>query len=543
MDDCAMVYRISVSLFNLLTSEWEFFVHTSLQINNSHSLVFGKWTDVQQYTNINYTYIWQTLTITGSSLTPNTIWKSLFVRNSNNMIETSAASSCWHLEHIEPEQQTESRSSDFKYHHHHHKHNHNHRRYRHRLRHHFHRVKIVSLSSTFLIQLFVATTIMASSSNPSVSMNILNDHIHVHNADIRSVERSMRSQSIDSPKIFLNENRPLPRTVGEKYRNMKIPFISTRPIATMTKFTVNQNQSSRHTSPPPPPPPSPPAPLSSPFQSDPAIACYCPYHKLKCMRLCSNEKKYTKKSHKRTPYDRQKMPKLHVKSSTIVFGGGGGGGGGSSGFLRNSNASQSIQRRNHAFASSNSEMLTTKFYEKEHIRTPTNDAFHKNRTIRSNAYPIRNHNHYMLGTQSPSMIAFDPHRNSRKNVKMIHASPSNQMDITEMLWSIVNADESMAASAMNANSTKHNVNDRKRYKIGNVKRRARSILPLRSDASTLTPNQRVVNTNGTNKGQTTHTNATSREIIGSTFGIPHLNNNTWTMPNSKCVYIYTKRFD
>lgn len=413
------------------------------------------------------------------------------------MIEASGTSSCWNFEHIEPEQQTELHSSDFKYHHHHH-----HIHHRHRHRHHYHRIKIVSLSSTFLVQLFVATTIMASSSNPSVSMNILNDHIHIHNADIRSAERSMRSQSIDASKIFLNENRPLPRIVSEKYRNMKIPFVSSRPIATMAKSPVNQNQSTRHTS-KPPPPPSPPAPLASPLQSDPAISCYCPYHKSKCMRLCS------KKLHKRIPYDRQKVPKLHVKSSTIVFGGG------STSFLHNSNASQSLQRRNHAFSSSNSEMSTTNFDERMHIRTPTSDESHKSRATRSNVFQMNSQIHHMHVTQSPSTIAFDPHRNFGENAKMIHASPGNQMDITKMLLFIVNADVSMAASAMITNGTKHNVN---RYKSGNVKRKTRSILPLQSDASALTSNQRIVNTTGT-----------SKEIIG----ISHLNNSTPTIPNSK----------
>lgn len=383
---------------------------------------------------------------------------------SSNMIETSAAASCWNCERIEPEQETELHLSDFEYHHHHHhRHQHIHHRYRHH--HHYQRVKTVSIAWTFLFQLFVATTIAASSSNPSVSMNILNDHFHVHNTDIRSAEHSMRSQSIDSPKIVLNENRPLPRIVSEKYRNMKIPFVSSRPGDTMAKSTVDQSQSMRHAL-----QPTPPSPLPSPLQSDAAISCYCPHHKFKCMRICSNEKKYTKKSHKRMPYDRPKVSALHVKSSTLIFGSGGGGGGGGSGsgtsnLLRNSNASQPIQRRNHAFSSS--EMSAAKFHEKLHIRTSTNNELHKNRTVRSNAHQMDNRNHVMHATQSPSPIAFEANRNFGVNAKKNHASSSNQMDINELLLLVVNADESVVASVMNATTTKHNTKRKTRSTMQN----------------------------------------------------------------------------
>lgn len=421
------------------------------------------------------------------------------------MIETSAVSSTWNLEHIE-QKQTELHSSDFKYYQHHY-----HQQFHHRHRCHYHRVKIVSLSSTFLIQLFVATTIMASSSNPSIAMNILNDHIHAHETDgIRSAER-MRSQSIDSPKIFLNENRPLPRDVSEKYRNIKIPFVP-RPIATMTKFTVNHNQSMKYAPPSMPPPPS---------QFDPAISCICTNHKLKCMRLCSNEKKYTKKLHKRIPFDRQKMPKLHLKSSTLIFGGS---------LSRNSNGTQSNQRRNHMFPSS-SELSTIKFHEKIHFRTP--NELHENLTIPSNVYQMKNPNHVMHAklfnatqsqSQSPSStITFDPFRSIGKSAKNIYTS-NKQMDTNKMLLFIVNADE---VGVMNANSSKHNLNDRKRYKSDKTKRKIRSILPLQSDASTL--NQRNVNINGMTKGEIAHTNGTSRELIGSTNGASHLKNNTLTV--------------
>lgn len=398
------------------------------------------------------------------------------------MINAGVIGSTLNFDHIEFEQ-NKLHSSHFKYyrlHHHHHRRHYNHHSPHYRQ--HYHRVKIVSLTSTFLIQLFIATTIMAASSNPSVAMNILNDHIHVHDIDVRFAER-MRSQI--SPKIFLNENRPSLR-VSEEYRIMKIPFVSRRPIEAATKFTVNQNQnqSTQHLT----------------LQSDRTVSCICTTHKLKCMRLCMSERKYVKKLHKRMPIERSKSSKIHAKDSTLIFGGGGGG----SSSVWNNNGTQSNQR-NHAFPSS--EMSAMKSRETIFSRIPI--QLHGNHTIPSNVHRM---NHYIHATSSDfsqlSATGVDPIRRVGLNIENIQASNSNQM-----LLFIVNADES--AAAMNA-SAKHNRNDvSHEYKIGHVKRKIRSISM---------PSQPHVD--GLTKEQTTLANEMT---IGSTFNGAHLQNNTLTV--------------
>lgn len=367
------------------------------------------------------------------------------------MIETSAIEMLtWNLEHNQLKQTELHSISDYNHlnHHHHHHHTEPHHRY------HYHRLKIVSLTSTIFIQLFIATTIMASASNPSVAMNILNDQIHVHNINVRrSVEHV---QSIESPKIFLNEIRPLPRVSSEKYQDMKIPFVSQ---STTIKFNnVKQNQSTKYTT-SPSPSSQPPPPL--PLQSDTVVPCTCTNHKLKCLRMCSNEKKYVKRVHKRiATATRQKQPKLLVKSSTLIFGGS---------FVRNSSIIKSSQRHNHA---------------------PSPPETHENRTNPNNMH--RNHNTYTTIVsipQSAPTIAFSTNNRSVINQNLGNAYTSNRntkMDINQMLLYLMNADESTVAM-IDASTTKHHTivtNDGKHFKRAVAKRKIRSIMPVQRDAST-----------------------------------------------------------
>lgn len=88
-----------------------------------------------------------------------------------------------------------SHSSDYVHHHHHY--------------YCYHR-KHVTFTSSFLVQLFIATTIMATSPDASVAMNVLNDRIHVHEELAEISESQVRPSSIENHQIILNEKHHYP---------------------------------------------------------------------------------------------------------------------------------------------------------------------------------------------------------------------------------------------------------------------------------------------------------------------------------------------
>lgn len=423
-----------------------------------------------------------------------------------NMIDTSALESTWHFEHSE-RKQSELRLSDFEYyrlhhhlHHHHHHHHHSHHR------HHYHRVKIMSLTTTFLIQLFIATTIMASASNPSVAMNILNDQIHVHNAPVRPAER-FHVPSVGSPKIFLNENRPLPRVNTEKYQSMKMPFVAT--IKSINE--MKQNQSTKYT------PPQPPPLLS--LQTDAMVSCICSNQKKKskCMRVCANERKYEKKLHKRmSAFERPILLSLPVKSSTLIFGGS---------FAHNSSGTKSNQRHNRATSS------TTEWHGNQ--TTNASHAQHRMKKPILHIYATMTNNTTQL---SSAPIASDP--NDRyiddKQPQNVHTS-NNSIDFNQMLLFIMN-DES---SSMQSNATNYHRNiinneERRLKSAVNVIRKIRSTLPRQSDGASSLPIHREANANRTTKGQTTPANHPSKETIpAQPLDVMHVNKNHTSIASSK----------
>lgn len=73
----------------------------------------------------------------------------------------------------------------------------------------YHR-QYITFTSSFLVQLFIATTIMATSPDASVAMNVLNDRIHVHEELAKFSESQVRSSSIENHQIILNEKQHYP---------------------------------------------------------------------------------------------------------------------------------------------------------------------------------------------------------------------------------------------------------------------------------------------------------------------------------------------
>lgn len=84
------------------------------------------------------------------------------------------------------------------------------------IHHRYHQPKCITLTSSFFMHLFIATTIVASQPDQSVAMNILNDRNGIH-------EEAQVLASIEMHKIILNE-KLLPHKSNAKGRSIAMPF-------------------------------------------------------------------------------------------------------------------------------------------------------------------------------------------------------------------------------------------------------------------------------------------------------------------------------
>lgn len=84
------------------------------------------------------------------------------------------------------------------------------------IHHRYHQPKCITLTSSFFVHLFIATTIVASQPDQSVAMNILNDRNDIH-------EEAQVLASVEMHTIVLNEKLSSHKS-NAKGRSMAIPF-------------------------------------------------------------------------------------------------------------------------------------------------------------------------------------------------------------------------------------------------------------------------------------------------------------------------------
>lgn len=107
----------------------------------------------------------------------------------------------------------------------------------------YHR-QYITFTSSFLVQLFIATTIMATSPDTSVAMNVLNDRIHVHEEFAEISESQVRSSSIENHQIILNEKQHYPSKVLQS----SSPSLSSSSSSTFKLQKLNAKGQSTHES-------------------------------------------------------------------------------------------------------------------------------------------------------------------------------------------------------------------------------------------------------------------------------------------------------
>lgn len=328
---------------------------------------------------------------------------------------------------------------------------------------HYAYAKCLTLKSTFVIQLFIATSIMASTS-PDPSVNILNDHINVHQPFVDFVTEK-RPESIEE-QILLNEQRPL---LSSKKLNNKGHSWS---MALSSSSTVRKDKSKY--------------PLSS--NNNP---CVCTNRKSSCLRMCDHAQQHIPKrqQHNRCinrmckHKQNAEIGRVHaepdlMKSSTLIFG---------NTVIKNGVQSISKMARNQSIGTH-----AGKVHVKPHNNHTTHSQLNVNRTF-------HNRNAHGINKSSRIHASFHSHKinNHSENAQIMNAKRNNRID----------ANKTLQMNEEKINNVEQTVN--------NVKRTTRSVTdPMQSERHDVNDalNWQVSRKNA-NRIETT-----VNESIGSTFG-------------------------
>lgn len=311
---------------------------------------------------------------------------------------------------------------------------------------HYAYTKCLPLKSSFVMQLFIATSIMASTS-PNPSVNILNDRINNGQSLVDFVSET-RPESIEE-QILLNEHEPLlaSKKVNNKGHSWSKALTSsssssvssaTQPFMTVTELAVSKDKS------------------KYPLSCNNPVSCVCTNRKSSCWKMCEHAQQHNSKNQQHNRFINRmckhkqddEMGRVHtgpehVKSSTLIFG--------------NTVIKNGVKSNQHHALIQSIGMHAAKFHVKPHNNRTTHSQLKANRKL-------YNRNAHGINKGSRIHASFHSHKiNSHsemtdENVQIMNANRSNRIE----------TDKTLRPNEKIRNAMEQTVN--------NVKRKTRSVI-------------------------------------------------------------------